>query len=108
MDWLDSEPRNTVNSKNKSRVDFVSNLQFKGMTLNNRETLMYLALSYKGGGTILRYQDIASYVGITKASAKANIKKLSELGIVKVGQQYEVGYDDKLPRRFNINLKWIG
>lgn len=23
MDWLDSKPRNTVNSKNKSRVDFV-------------------------------------------------------------------------------------
>ena len=108
MDWLDSKPRNQVNSKNKNRVDFISSLQFKGMTLNNRETLMYLALSYRGGSTTLRYQDIASYVGITKASAKANIKKLSELGIVKVSQQYEVGYDDKLPRRFSINLRWRG
>ena len=32
MDWLDSKPRNQVNSKNKSRVDFVNNLEFRGMT----------------------------------------------------------------------------
>ena len=37
---------------------------------------MCLALSYKGGSTTLSYQDIASYVGITKASAKANIVEI--------------------------------
>lgn len=90
---------------NKRYLDFAESVSFKGMTLNNSDTLLCIANNHSGGSSTLKYQSIADYVGCTKATAKNNVKKLEGLGIVRVSKQY-AGYDDKLPRVFTINLKW--
>lgn len=105
MEWLDSKPK--TNSRNKRWVEFVETVSFKGMTLNNKKALEAVANNYKGGKCVMTFREIGDYIGCTKISAKNNMKKLPEMGLVRINQQYG-GLDDRLPYYFSINTRWRG
>lgn len=103
MEWL--EPKSKTNSRNKRWVEFVDKVSFTGMTLNNKKALEAVANNYKGGRCVLTFKEIGNYMGCTKATAKNNMKKLSNMGLVRINQQYG-GSGDKLPYYFSVNTRW--
>ena len=103
MDWLDEKPK--TNSRNKRWMEFAETVNFKGMTLNNRKALEAIAESYKGGRCELTFRQIGTIMGCTKATAKNNMIKLADLGLVKMTKQYG-GYNDRMPYFFSLNTRW--
>lgn len=86
---------------------FAEHVNFKGMTANNKAVLEYIAYNQHSNGCTLTYRQIGSYIGITKQSAKNNVKKLSTLGLVSIKKEYPT-LNCKLPLRFTIDLNWKG
>lgn len=105
MDCLDRKPRSLINSRNKKWVEFSQNVEFKGMTINNRKALEALAFHYKTGGCNVSFKEVGEYMGCKKATAKANLLKLHKLGIIKMDKVYPMP-NCRLPYNFKINIKW--
>ena len=85
---------------------FASEVSFKGMTLNNKAVLEYIASKHHSDGVELTFRDIGDSVGITKQSARRNVRKMESIGLIKTKNQYGGGYRDVLPLIFKINLDW--
>lgn len=85
---------------------FASEVSFKGMTLNNRAVLEYIASKHHSDGVELTFRDIGDAVDITKHSARRNVRKMESIGLIKTKNQYGGGYKDVLPLIFKINLGW--
>lgn len=93
-------------SKSNKWTRFTSEVSFKGMTLNNRAVLEYIASKHHSDGVELTFRDIGNSLGITKQSARRNVRKLESVGLIKTKNQYGGGYKDVLPLIFKINLGW--
>lgn len=93
-------------NKGNKWTRFVEQVEFKGMTFNNRDVLEYIAKKHNSNGCELTFRDIGDSVGITKQSARRNVRKMERLGIIKTKHQYGGGYRDCLPLIFTINLNW--
>lgn len=85
---------------------FASEVSFKGMTLNNKAILEYIASKHHSNGVELTFREIGDYVGITKHAARRNVRKMESIGLIKTKNQYGGGYKDALPLMFKINLSW--
>lgn len=86
---------------------FSEDVSFKGITDTNKEILLYIASKHNSNGVILTYKEIGSAVGVTKHTARRNIRKMESLGLIKTKNQFpSVGYRDTLPLKFFINLCW--
>lgn len=98
----------TINKNTKSDkwTRFASEVSFKGMTLNDRKVLEYISSRHHSDGVELAYGDIGNSVGITKQSARRNVRKMESLGLIKTKIQYGGGYRNALPLIFKINLDW--
>lgn len=83
-----------------------SEVSFKGMTLNNKAVLEYIASKHHSDGVELTFKDIGDTVGITKQSARRNVRKMESIGLIKTKGQYGGGYRNCLPLIFKINLSW--
>ena len=93
-------------NKDNRWTRFASQVSFKGMTVNNRAVLNYVAHHHHSTGCVLSFRQIGSYVGITKQSARRNIRVMESFGVIKSRNQYGGGYKDTLPLIFKINLDW--
>ena len=87
-------------------IRLASEVSFKGMTLNNKAVLEYIASKHHSDGVELTFRDIGDSVGITKQSARCNVRKMESIGLIKTKNQYGGGYRDMLPLIFKINLDW--
>ena len=93
-------------SNDNKWVKFVSEVSFKGMTLNNKNILDYIASKHHSDGVELTFREIGDNTGITKHSARRNVRKMESIGLIKTKYQYGGGYKDCLPLIFKINLNW--
>ena len=93
-------------TKSNKWARFASEVAFKGMTLNNKVVLEYIASKHHSDGVELTFRDIGDSVGITKQSARRNVRKMESIGLIKTKNQYGGGYKDVLPLIFKINLGW--
>lgn len=94
-------------NKSNKWIRFASEVSFKGMTLNNRAVLEYIASKHHSDGVELTFRDIGNSLGITKQSARRNVRKMESIGLIKTKNQYGGGYKDVLPLIFKINLGWV-
>lgn len=85
-------------------IRLASEVSFKGMTLNNKAVLEYIASKHHSGGVELTFREIGESIGITKQSAKNSVRKMESIGLIKTKNQY--GHKDCLPLIFKINLDW--
>lgn len=92
-------------SKDNKWIGFSNQISFKGMTENNKAVLDYIAHHHHSTGCVLSFRQIGSYVGITKQSAKNNVKKLELIGVIKVTKEYPT-LNCRLPLNFKIDLDW--
>lgn len=92
-------------NKDNRWTRFASEVSFKDMTPNNKAVLEYVASKHHSDGATLSFREIGDFVGITKQSAKNNIKKLEEFGILRSSRAYGM-FDSKLSLSFKINLSW--
>lgn len=95
-------------TKSNKWTRFASEVSFNGMTLNNRAVLEYIASKHHSNGVELTFRDIGDSLGITKQSARRNVRKMEGIGLIKTKNQYGGGYKDVLPLIFKINLDWKG
>lgn len=87
--------------KNKSKWErFVEQLDFKGMSEDNKKVINIIAKNTNTLGCILTYSEISRDLGITKSSARKSVKKLEFLGII------ETVREDSLPLIFYLNADW--
>lgn len=93
-------------AKDNKWTIFASEVSFNGMTLNNKAILEYIASKHHSGGVELTFKDIGDTVGITKQSARRNVRKMESIGLIKTKGQYGGGYRNFLPLIFKINLSW--
>lgn len=89
----------------KKAVKFSNELTFKGMTINNREVFLAIAESSKNTRCVLTFKMIGDIAGVTKQTAKNNVRKLEGLGIIRCSNQYR--FNDKMPYNYTINTKWV-
>ena len=74
-------------NKSNKWTRFVSELSFKGMTLNNRAVLEYIASKHHSDGVELTFRDTGDAVDITKHSARRNVRKMESIGLIKTKNQ---------------------
>lgn len=70
------------------------------ITDNMLAVLRYLESKCKSGKKVIAFSDIAEAMGVTKATARANAKRLYRGGYISMVRQYN--YKDKLPHVFSL------
>lgn len=67
----------------QDHVDFANNIQHPQMTATRRKILQFIAKNHTNDDSrFAEFARIASYCGVTKATAKNNVKKLLEMRLI--------------------------
>ena len=89
----------------KKVINFCNELTLKGMTINNQKVLLAIAETSKNTRCVMTFKMISDIAGVTKQTAKNNVRKLEGLGIIRCNNQYH--FNDKMPYNYTINTKWV-